>query len=295
MIMTLSSHVASSPDETSHKVRAAESSVHYDFFATLGIKVLAGRVFDREYANDAVTSSAPNIVIDQSLAEQNGWLRPEQALGKTLYLFDRNKTIQTPHPRTVVGVVENRPMGVMNPEGAAANMYQLAPPIATHPIVRIAPGHSAAALQEIESVWNKVAPSVALKMQFADEAVNRIYQQFDTNSRVFSGIAALALFISLLGLIGMSIHVIGRRQHEIGLRKTLGASVYSVVRLLLLDCLADGVCRDAGLLKYLLPAHRSHTDSIRPGVVHNGWFCMDCRCHASNTHGTHESGDGAAL
>jgi putative ABC transport system permease protein len=93
----------------------------------------------------------------------------------------------------------------------------------------------AATLKEIESVWNRLAPSVALKIKFVDELLNDSSRMLELIAVAFSGIAALALIISVLGLIGMSMHVIGRRQHEIGVRKTLGASVGSVVQLLLTD------------------------------------------------------------
>ena len=126
-------------------------------------------------------------------------------------------------------------MALVSPFGATANLYELQPSTATLPIVRIAAGEGAAALEEIESVWNDLAPSVALKMEFADQTLNRAYAYFGMVTSVFLRVAMLALAISVLGLIGMSIQVIGRRQHEIGVRKTLGASVTSVVRLLLTD------------------------------------------------------------
>ena len=141
----------------------------------------------------------------------------------------------TAQPWNVIGVVESRPMSVINPTGSPSNVYVLAPQTAASPIIRIARANPAAGLQEIEAVWNRLAPSVALKMRFADEMLYRSYQAIEGVTRVISGVATLAFFISILGLIGMSIHIIARRQHEIGVRKTLGASVNSIVGLLLGD------------------------------------------------------------
>lgn len=237
-MITITSPIARSPQKDAPGAKAAQVSVNYDFFATMGIKLLAGRAFDREHAGDDLSSSTstdaliPNVVIDRFLAEQNGWARPGDALGKTLYVADRNKT---PLPRTVVGVVENRPMSVVSPDGGKANMYMLAREAASFPLIRIDSKDHGAALKEIESVWERLAPSIALKTRFADEIVNRNIEAFGTVTTVFAYVAALALVISILGLIGMSFHVIGRRQREIGVRKTLGASVSTIVQLLLTD------------------------------------------------------------
>jgi putative ABC transport system permease protein len=216
--------------------------VHHDFFSTLRIPLLAGRVFDREHATDDAsrngtqsTANQINVVIDRAFAEQQGWLQPAEALGKTFYAFDADSPTSPPVPRTVIGVVETRALTIMSPFGATATMYSLAPVVANSPIIRISTTDVAATLKQIESVWNRLVPSVALKMRFADELLNDNSRMFEMITTVFSGVATLALLISILGLIGMSMHVIGRRQHEIGVRKTLGASVRSIVQLLLTD------------------------------------------------------------
>jgi putative ABC transport system permease protein len=236
-MITMTSVFAQTPDETALRMRAAKSRVHYDFFSTLDIGLLAGRVFDRQHADDFAHSSErsgsrANIVIDQALAERNGWLRPEDALGKVLYDVDAQNR---PLPHIVIGVVANKPMSVLSTGGASANAYVLDTAGAAYPIIRIAKGEGTAAMREIESVWNRLAPSVALKMRFADEIMNRNYQGFQSIEVTFNGVAGLALLIAILGLIGMSLDVIGRRRHEIGVRKTLGASVQGIVRLLLTD------------------------------------------------------------
>jgi putative ABC transport system permease protein len=234
--------VARSRDVNAQKVPIMSNRVHHDFFSTMGISLLAGRVFDREHATDnallsgAQSSSGPiNVVIDRAFAEQQGWLQPSEALGKTFYAFDADSPNSPPTLRIVIGVVETRVLTVMSPFGATATMYLLNPAAAASPIIRISTTDVAATLKEIESVWNRLAPSVALKMRFADELLNDSSRMIDLVAAAFSGIATLALLVSVLGLIGMSMSVIGRRQHEIGVRKTLGASVRSIVQLLLTD------------------------------------------------------------
>jgi putative ABC transport system permease protein len=241
-VIAMPSSVSRTHESTSSKIPMTQSIVQHDFFSTMKIDLLAGRTFERQRAEDEVamplttaTTSAKSALIDRALAEQNGWMEPSLALGKTLYVTQYGATNSPPVPLTVVGVVENHPIGVMSPIGATGNLYLFSTQAATFPIIRISTSDGAAALKDIESVWNKLAPTVALKRQFADEQLNNAYETMNTIATVFLAIATLALVISALGLIGMSIHIIGRRLHEIGVRKTLGASVRSIVQLLLSD------------------------------------------------------------
>jgi putative ABC transport system permease protein len=237
-MIAMTSAVSQKPDVNALAMRTAQIHVHYDFFSTLDIKLLAGRLFDRGHAGDSISKSSgepndqANVVIDDTLAEQNGWMHPGDALGKVLYIVDNKKL---PQPRTVVGVVEHKPMSILTTGGSTSSMYLLDPTASVYPIVRISIQDGAMALKEIESVWNTLAPSISLKVRFADDLMNRNYASFRSMQTLFNGVASLATLISILGLIGMSLHVIGRRHHEIGVRKTLGASVHNIVRLLLID------------------------------------------------------------
>ena len=233
-------NVATSRDVIARRVSTTMNNVNHGFFATMHMRMLAGRDFSREQANDDASRAGPggahNVVIDTALAEANGWLRPQEALGKTLYASDAEHPNGPGTPVTVVGVVEYRPTSIISPYGnAPSNMYSLAPAVASYPIIRISTTDTATALREIESVWERLAPTVALKMRFASEELQRNYWFVQIVASAFSGVALLALSIAILGLIGISIHTIARRQHEIGVRKTLGASVSNVVRMLLVD------------------------------------------------------------
>jgi putative ABC transport system permease protein len=227
--------IATTPEATATKIPVMMNRVHYDYFSTLGIPLMAGRPFDRTRANDSAGTTQTGMIVDQAFAEQRGWVPVTEAIGKTFYEFNENARGAAPEPRTVVGVVETRASSILSPFGATASVYSLSPARATAPIVRISTDDVPAALKEIESVWTRLAPAVALKLDFADQLLNSSHKTFGVVSSVFGGVAVVALLISLLGLIGMSIDVIGRRLHEIGVRKTLGANVQSIVRLLLTD------------------------------------------------------------
>jgi putative ABC transport system permease protein len=229
-------------DSTSARKYVMQSRVHHDYFSTMQIDVLAGRVFDREHANDnsnvrptSADSIPASVVVDRAFAEQQAWQPLSSGIGKIIYEVDINRSSAAAVPRTVIGIVETQTSSIVSPTGAKSSVYRLVPAYATLPIIRIEATDVALAIKQIETVWERLAPSVALKIEFADEVLARNYQVFEIVSMVFGAIAGLALLISLLGLIGMSIDVIARRRHEIGVRKTLGASVQSIVTLLLTD------------------------------------------------------------
>jgi putative ABC transport system permease protein len=232
--------VTASPDASARRWIVCGTNVAIDFFETLGITLLAGRTLDIAHDDDNATASGDsastvdNIVIDRALAEQYGWQRPQDAVGKTIYTLNWFDSSKPPRQSRVVGVVENNTLAPIG-YGATSYIYELSPQGSRKPIIRISKSDVPAALREINSVWSKLSPNVALEWKFADEVLNDTYALYVVISQVVTAIAGLALLIAMLGLIGMSIQIIGRRQHEIGVRKTLGASVAGIVRLLVTD------------------------------------------------------------
>jgi putative ABC transport system permease protein len=220
--------VSTSADASASRRMVSQERVQYDFFGTVGFRFLAGRDFDRARGSDATA-----VVIDRMLAEQNGWT-PASAVGKTLYQWKPGDENTPAIAYTVIGVVENKTTRLLG-LGATSNVFFLVPAMAATPLVRIDRSNVAAALSEIDGVWNRLQPRIAIKRRFADELLGEALATFEVVNRVLGGVAMLALVIAVLGLIGMSVHSIGRRTHEIGVRKTLGASVRGIVALLLRD------------------------------------------------------------
>src|SRR5262249_30133700 len=133
-----------------------------------------------------------------------------------------------------VGVVETKQLRVMG-MGATANLFLFAPKVATWPLVRLDGRAVRQGLEEVDTVWARLAPTIAIERQFADEVLAASLSVFDVVGTAFRCVAGLALAIALMGLAGMSLHIIGRRTHEIGVRKTLGATAGQILRLLFVD------------------------------------------------------------
>ncbi len=103
-------------------------------------------------------------------------------------------------------------------------------------IIRINPHISVHdAIQKIEAVCKVYSPSVPFSFQFADEAYAKKFIDEERIGKLASLFAALAIFISCLGLFGMATFTAEQRIKEIGVRKVLGASVFSLWRLLSRD------------------------------------------------------------
>jgi putative ABC transport system permease protein len=225
------------PDESARLHRVLVRSVGYDFFAVLGIELLAGRVFDAARGDDArrepQVADAPRtptpIVVDRTFVEQFGLGSPEEAIGRSIYSL--SAAGEGAVPQQIVGVVENRRL-TFRGAGAEAAVYGLtAEPTVTY--VRVAASEIGAALEGIDRLWSRLAPNVAISRQFFDEAFNQAYERFARLNQVFGALSLMALAISTAGLVGMATLVAGQRRREIGVRKTLGASAARMVRMLL--------------------------------------------------------------
>ena len=224
------------PDESASKLSILRNNIGYDFFDTVGAKLLAGRLFSRERGGDLVSAAEERentkvrpVVIDRSTAEKFGWQNPGDAIGKTLYNPDG-----VLRRLDVIGVIEDVPYKLIG-FGANTFIFYLQPDRAPITLVRISRSDVPSALAHIDAVWDAFAPNIPIKRSFTDQLFNQSYQLFTFFDALFAGLAAFAMIISCIGLLGMASYVTNRRVHEIGVRKTMGASAPRILRMLLWD------------------------------------------------------------
>ena len=103
-------------------------------------------------------------------------------------------------------------------------------------IIRLNPNKSASSsIAGIEKTFKKYTPDIPFDYKFVDETFGSKFSAEERIGKLSSYFAILAVFISCLGLLGMSGFVAEQRTREIGIRKVLGASVVNLWRLLSLE------------------------------------------------------------
>ncbi|MDR3714623.1 MAG: hypothetical protein P4L51_17550 [Puia sp.] len=85
--------------------------------------------------------------------------------------------------------------------------------------------------------WKTLAPQCPFEYFFLDEAIDNQYRSDANFGRLFFYFGLFAIFISCMGLLGLTLFNTYKKTKEIGIRKVLGAGVFSIVHLFLKDFL----------------------------------------------------------
>lgn len=198
------------------------NAVTYEFGKTVGWKVKEGRDFSREHATDSFA-----FVINESAAAYMGMKDP---VGKVVRWREANYTI--------IGVVEDlllqSPYKPVNP-----SIFNLSTDLENVLTLRIDPKAAVQdAMAKIEATFKKYDPATPFKADFADEQFASKFNNEKRIGQLSTFFAALAIFISCLGLFGLTSFVAEQRVKEIGIRKVLGASIPDIWSLLSKDFVA---------------------------------------------------------
>jgi putative ABC transport system permease protein len=137
---------------------------------------------------------------------------------------------------TVVGVVKDFNFASLH-AGVEPLVIQYNPYRTNYVLVKVKGGSLPTAIAFLEGRVRALAPSSKFTYSFLDENLDNLYVTENRMSQVFTGFAALSIFISCLGLFGLSAYSAKLRVKEVGVRKVLGASVGSVAFLLSRDFL----------------------------------------------------------
>ncbi|WP_447642094.1 MULTISPECIES: ABC transporter permease [Chitinophagaceae] len=193
------------------------------FNKTFGIELKDGHGF-----SETVQQDSANVIINETLAELMG---KEGHIGAQIRQGDGPVL-------TVTGIMKNfvyNNMSQLKPDPLI--MYH-APSWASQIYIRLKPTSSVqASLTKLEPVFKNADPTKPFDYQFLDDSFNRKFQQIRFIGTLSTLFGELAIFISCLGLFGLSAFMAEQRTKEIGVRKVLGASVTSVISLLSKDFL----------------------------------------------------------
>ncbi|MFZ5980781.1 MAG: ABC transporter permease [Candidatus Zixiibacteriota bacterium] len=186
-----------------------------EFCNTLQLRLLEGRNL-----TDNPADVISNVLINEAAVKYYGL---EQPVGF--------KFLRKTGEFTVVGVVKdfhthslkNEIMPVMfltNPDENRIMALRL--PEQGHP----------AALAAVKEVWDRVIPDRAFEPRFIDDLLMEYYRDEQKTAYLFTTFSLLAVLIACLGVFGLSAYMAEQRTKEIGIRKVLGASLTSLIRLL---------------------------------------------------------------
>jgi putative ABC transport system permease protein len=198
--------------------------VDFDFFKTLDIELLEGRLFDIEQDNDSI----PSYILNETAVNN---LNLENAIGKRLgNPFNQQGDIMYGN---IIGIVED-----FHIEGFNQPIRPMVMQISHHvwfTAFKIAPENMNATIDFIEKEWNKLEPTHPFRYSFLDKKFGALFKQQENFGTMFLYLTILAIIISAMGLYGLASYTAEQRTKEIGVRKVLGASVRQIMNMLTRD------------------------------------------------------------
>jgi len=191
------------------------------FLKTFEIDLLEGEFFTEE--RDSLNYNY--VVVNQSLVELMEW---EDPVGRTFYMWGEDLKI--------LGVTQNISFFPFNLEvfGNEAMIYRY-DPVREYIFTRVRPGTTPEEVLEIIEVFQKHNPGYELEYNFVSDYRMEFQESADGVKLMFKVFSGLAIFIAVMGLIGLSVFNNTRRTKEVGIRKSMGANTGVIMRVLLFE------------------------------------------------------------
>ncbi len=194
--------------------------VSFEFLDFYDLEMASGRYFSTSFATDTMQA----IVINEAAAQSFGWTN-EEALGKKFSWYGISRLIET----KVIGVMRD------------ANFESLYKPVKPS-VFRLAfsgdvtvkfdvenQDQLLSTISAVEDAWVELFPQWPFEFNFLDQQIQDQYLKEERLGQMIQFFALLAIFIACMGLFGLAAFTVKKRTKEIGVRKVLGAGIWSIV------------------------------------------------------------------
>ncbi len=195
--------------------------VFYNYFETLGLRMVQGRSFSRKYQSDEANMDKKTsaFILNEKAVKEMGIIDP---IGKKFEVWGFKGQI--------IGVVEDYNFRSLHSE-ITPLFFQAHPFFLNEIIVRIDP-ENPTVLSDIETIWNKFVVDYPLEFNFVTDHVVKLYQPEKNLADTLSIFSMIAIVIACMGLFTLTILTMNQRIKEIGIRKVNGAKTFEILTML---------------------------------------------------------------
>jgi putative ABC transport system permease protein len=193
-------------------ISTARTRVDKDFIETYGLKLVAGRNFSDD--------NPKQIILNQTAVTMLGYKNAQEAIGNLLMGSSE-----------IIGVVDDFHERSLH-EPVLASIFTPGQGYVKFITVKINSNDVGETVESLRQQWSTIFPDKPFDYFFLDEFFNRQYQREQQLQKAFGYLSAIGLSIACLGLFGFTYFMTYQRTKEIGIRKTLGATMLNIIRLL---------------------------------------------------------------
>ena len=195
--------------------------VDYDFIPMLGLELVEGRNFSKEYSTDATQA----YILNEEAIKK---MRMQDPVGKQFSYGQRKGTIigvlKNAHFRSLHVNIEPHVLFFLD-DVSIATEYGVV-------LIKVNSDKTEEALAKIQGIWKAFNPITPFEYHFLDQKYDSLYRKEQKIGTILNAFTLFAIIISCLGLFGLASFLTEQRTREIGIRKVLGASEPSIVFLL---------------------------------------------------------------
>jgi len=193
--------------------------VNCDYFKTMGIDAMQGRLFSDQYKTDGTDA----IILNEAAVKQMGI--QGNPIGQSV------KCNWPKSNRKIIGIV---------PDFHFESLYDKIKPVVflIYPsecfelMIKVKQTNVANSIHKITEICQNIYPDQVIEFSFLDERLEQLYQKDRKTFHLMGYFALLAIFLASMGLLGMATFILTSRTKEIGIRKVNGASVSEIMQML---------------------------------------------------------------
>ncbi len=200
--------------------------IDYDYIPLFSLKMVAGRNFSRDFPSD---SSA--LILNETAAHWLGFPTPGSAIGQQVDYWGKMYTVvgvlKDYHQQSVKQAFEPHIFRFMPTGRDVRGLF----------VLKMNAQNTAPNLAEIKRQFDGFFPGNPFEFYFLDEYYNRQYRSDELFGTVFAIFSFLAIFVTSLGILGLSSFMVAQRTKEIAIRKVMGAGIPGIAMFLAKDFL----------------------------------------------------------
>jgi len=189
----------------------------FGYVKTMGLELKAGRDFSRDFSLDEKES----ILLNETAVNA---LHLENPVGSKIIVAGNREM-------TVIGVVKDFHVKSLHSK-INPMLIIIEPKMYGTMAIRINPDAGRDILSFLEKTWREILPFAEFNSRLMEDAYDSFYRTEDNTGRLITIFTCLALFVSALGLFGLTAFMTSKRVKEIGVRKVLGASAGDIMFML---------------------------------------------------------------